>query len=478
MATLVVTIVALGVVGWFAYLVGSGSRRGQQDPVPANLSAAQTDDELETTRLDRALVSAVVVAGFLTLSMPIYYLGEFDRQEGFVEQFSESTLEHGHHVWDEFGCADCHGGDGSGGGASFLEERSQVNVASWAAPALNDIFYRYDFDEVRFWVTFGRPNTPMPAWGLPGGGPLNTQQVDDLLLYIESFQISQTDALLQIEGAVSGAQARLDGSADAVAAQIAEQEATLATIRNSTAQAPIAVEIAERARDILEGAGDAIDTDGDGLSDATEVALVGISQEAAGLGLIAAEIALDPRNVETLTGTADAKAASAMVSELEAIATSLEITAENKDVVLAQAEDGLAFLQAALDNASWHVDVAGVADATFHGDEEKASRAVALFNAYCARCHTAGYSAGPAFQQAQAAGALGPSLRDGRALTQFLDANEMYDFVAAGTESGFGYGINGVGSGRMPGFGTVLSEDDLNLIVQYLRGSTLEGEDG
>ena len=119
-----------------------------------------------------------------------------------------------------------------------------------------------------------------------------------------------------------------------------------------------------------------------------------------------------------------------------------------------------------------------MADATFGGDQEKAARAVALFNAYCARCHTAGYSAGPAFQQAQATGALGPSLRDSRAVTQFLDATEMYDFLAAGTESGVGYGINGVGSGRMPGWGTVLSVDDLNLIVQYLRGSTLEGEDG
>ena len=80
MSTLVVTIVALGAIAWFAYLVGSGSRRDRQDPVPANLSVSQTDDELETRRLDRALVGAVVTAGFLTLAMPIYYLGELDRQ--------------------------------------------------------------------------------------------------------------------------------------------------------------------------------------------------------------------------------------------------------------------------------------------------------------------------------------------------------------------------------------------------------------
>ena len=478
MATLVVTIVALGAVGWFAYLVGSGSKRGQRDPVPHNMSAAQTDDELETTRLDRALVAAVVTAGFLTLSMPIYYLGELDRQEGFVEEFGETDLEQGHHVWDEFGCADCHGGDGGGGGASFLEERSQVNVASWAAPSLNDIFYRYDRDEVRFWVTFGRANTPMPAWGLDGGGPLNSQQVDDLLSYIESIQISQTDALLKIEGAVTGAESRLESSAASVEAQIAAQEENLETIRTSGVVAPIATDVAERARDILDGAGDAIDTDGDGLSDVSEVALVALSEEAVSLGLIDSGIALDPREAETLVATPDESSATRLVSALEALGTSLTITFENQDVLLAQAQFGLAFLENALSDAHWNVDILAVADATFGGDEDKAARAVALFNAYCARCHTAGYSAGPAFQQAQATGALGPSLRDGRAVTQFLDATEMYDFLAAGTESGVGYGINGVGSGRMPGWGTILSADDLNLIVQYLRGSTLEGEDG
>ena len=134
MATLVVTIVALGAIGWFAYLVGSGSRRDRKDPVPANLSASQTDDEMETRRLDRTLAGAVISAAFLTLAMPIYYLGELDRQEGFVEEFGDASLERGHEVWEEFGCGDCHGAAGGGGVAAFLEERSQVNVSGWSGP--------------------------------------------------------------------------------------------------------------------------------------------------------------------------------------------------------------------------------------------------------------------------------------------------------------------------------------------------------
>ena len=477
MATLVVTIVALGAIGWFAYLVGSGSRRDRKDPVPSNLSVSQTDDELETARLDRTLVGAVVTAGFLTLAMPIYYLGELDRQEGFVEEFSDASVERGHEVWEEFACGGCHGTVGGGGVAAFLEERSQVNVAGWAAPAVDDIFYRYDRDEARFWIVYGRANTPMPPWGLEGGGPLNSQQIDDLLNYLESIQIDQTAALLKVEGLVNGAGNRLAGAAESVGSQIVEQQELIETIRTSDTSSEVAGDLADRARDVLDRAGEGIDTDGDGLSDVSETGLTAILREALEAGFTATELVFDPREAETLIGIGDARSAARAVGDLESTATSLTITFQNQDVLIDQAHFGLGFLENAARRARWEVDIEAVAGALFDGDTEVGTRAVSLFNAYCARCHTAGYSAGPAFQQAQASGALGPSLRDGRALTQFLTAEDMYDFIVSGSVSGAGYGVNGVGSGRMPGFGMVLSADDLNLIVRYLRGTTLDGTD-
>ena len=35
-------------------------------------------------------------------------------------------------------------------------------------------------------LIYGRANTPMPAWGVDGGGPMNDQQVTDLVAYIEA----------------------------------------------------------------------------------------------------------------------------------------------------------------------------------------------------------------------------------------------------------------------------------------------------
>lgn len=477
MATLVVTIVALGAIGWFAYLVGSGSRRERRDPVPANLSASQTDDELETGRLDRTLVGAVVTAGFLTLAMPIYYLGELNRQEGFVEEFGDASLERGHEVWEEFGCGGCHGAAGGGGVAAFLEDRSQVTVAGWASPALDDIFYRYDRDEIGFWIVYGRANTPMPPWGLEGGGPLNSQQVDDLLNYIESFQVDQTQALLKVDGLITGAGNRLAGAADAVASQIEEQQAEIERIRTSGETSQEVGAIAEQAREILDLADRGIDTDGDGLSDVAEEGLRAVAGLARSAGYLATEPGFDPRSAETLIGVSDRRSAAQMVADLESSAASLSITFQNQESLLSQARFGLQFLENAARRARWEVDAGAVAEASFDGGGEAAVRAVGLYNAYCARCHTAGYSAGPSFQQSQASGALGPSLRDGRALTQFLTAEDMYDFIEGGSVSGIGYGVNGVGSGRMPGFGMVLTADDLELIVRYLRGPTLDGVD-
>ena len=36
--------------------------------------------------------------------------------------------------------------------------------------------------------------------------------------------------------------------------------------------------------------------------------------------------------------------------------------------------------------------------------------------------------------------------------------------------NGKAYGVNGVGGGKMPGFGAVLPQSDIELVIDYLRG--------
>ena len=69
----------------------------------------------------------------------------------------------------------------------------------WYAPAINTVLLRFSEDEVREILTYGRPGTPMPAWGVAGGGPMTTQQIDELIAYLKSIQISYKDAREEVE---------------------------------------------------------------------------------------------------------------------------------------------------------------------------------------------------------------------------------------------------------------------------------------
>ncbi|HRE02123.1 MAG TPA: DUF4170 domain-containing protein, partial [Ilumatobacteraceae bacterium] len=104
-----------------------------------------------------------------------------------------------------------------------------------------------------------------------------------------------------------------------------------------------------------------------------------------------------------------------------------------------------------------------------------ASLGEALFNldmnsgAYsCARCHTTGWSYGDPGESG--AGALGPNLTAGATITRFPLESDMIAFVKSGSELGKKYGLQSQGSGKMPGFGSMLTDEQIKLIVEYVRG--------
>src|SRR5690606_39749383 len=60
---------------------------------------------------------------------------------------------------------------------------------------------------------------------------------------------------------------------------ILTQRQVVAELRRSTKMSPVAQDISARAEAILDGAGQGIDTDGDGLSDTAEIALSDLTAE-------------------------------------------------------------------------------------------------------------------------------------------------------------------------------------------------------
>ena len=82
-------------------------------------------------------------------------------------------------------------------------QENLISVVDWRAPALNTVLLRYSREEVTFILTYGRPGTPMPAWGVLGGGPLNPQQVQNLIDYLETQQVTPEEAQANAEEAVA-----------------------------------------------------------------------------------------------------------------------------------------------------------------------------------------------------------------------------------------------------------------------------------
>lgn len=348
--TTIAWIIALVLtIGWIVYALFNARRAnpelGSEIELAPNRRPYHDDEALEGRRLELVQFLGVVLLAVITIGLPLYWVFEPSRQAGATEAAERQLETWGSRIFAEtgtytesFNCAGCHGGMGAtGGSAPYVitdPVTGEARSVNWIAPALNNVFYRFDRDEVAYVITYGRPGTPMSAWGLAGGGPLNEQQVETLLEYIESIQIPRENCN--------------------------EQEA------------------------------------GDPLCPT---------------GHLPAEI---------------------------------QETIESQARRLA--EDGT---YGSYGEALFNLELAGGSYS-------------------CARCHTTGWSWGDPREPGQ--GAFGWNLTGGAVSAHFPNSEDMVEFVSEGSTDGAGYGRQGQGSGRMPAFGAMLTDSQIEAVVEYVRG--------
>lgn len=198
-------VVILGfAVYWFANYRAARREVGSEIELAPNRKPYYDDEELETTKLDRTLGMGLGMLALIAVALPLYWLAEPGRQQGAVEGWSETFIDRGAAIYEEQ-CAQCHGPEGVGGVASFTltdADGNFVEQVEWQAPALDTVLTRYSKEEVTFVLNYGRANTPMPAWGAPGGGPLTTQQLEELVAYMEHIQLSPEEIAEERDGQV------------------------------------------------------------------------------------------------------------------------------------------------------------------------------------------------------------------------------------------------------------------------------------
>lgn len=338
--TVIAVLALAGFTIYVVFNVMAGRREvGSEIELAPNRKPYMDDEELETTRLNRTLLSGVGLLTIVAVGLPLYWLHEPGRQDGARANSQEQFIARGRTQFTEGSdCASCHGPEGGGAQATYtlLDDNGEfVATVGWMAPSLDTAALRFTPEEIAFIIEYGRPGTPMVGWGAGGDGPRTEQEIDNLVDYI--FSISKTSEEAQEDAKVQ------------LAVELGE------------------LEQGETDPEVIEAALGRIDYLG------------------------------DPRVGETLFNLGK--------------------------------------------------------DPAFAG------------GAYaCARCHTKGWSMvtdtvepadadiEPYVDFRDGSGAMGPAL-DNEVPRQFATVDELAEFIATGTTEGEGYGQQGQGTGKMPGFG-------------------------
>ena len=235
-------------------------RRNPGTKVPENLGDGHSDEQLEGPRLERALGTSLIFVLVVALALPLYFVFEPGRQTRALDGFDERAVERGATLFannqmpgydptKSLLCANCHGVDAQGGAAPWVlqpeldkcddvENKSNAAVpeclpqqVAWAAPALDTVLLRFDPEQVARILVWGRPGSPMPAWGVESGkGVLNSQSINDLVAYLESIQITKEQA--QARSTKVAVQYRQDA-----ASNLKSQQQLLADARAALAKA-------------------------------------------------------------------------------------------------------------------------------------------------------------------------------------------------------------------------------------------------
>jgi mono/diheme cytochrome c family protein len=384
-------LVALNIIAIVALAVFAiaSVRRNRETATPQNLAVFHNDETLEGPHLERVLGWTLFFAAILAVALPVYWLREPNRQHESLHYFDEGAVNRGAVLFannqmpaydqaKSLQCANCHGTDLSGGSAQVAHvfKDKTGGIVPWRAPALNTVLQRFSPVEVHDIITFGRPGTPMQAWGVLGGGPKNDQSINDLVAYITSRQLPITGARKQ---------------SDAYLAAWKKQPG----IQLHDAQ--VALTAAQKAQKTIQ---------------------------------------LDPKSTDAERSEAQTQVESA---------------------------------QAALTWArEWVVRRARVSEGQL------------LFETNCARCHTLSWSVfDPTTEKPEnvigqpGGGAFGPDLSEEKqrftTSTEGSGVQTQIAFVTLGSDLQKPYGNGGVGTGRMPGFGNMLTQKQIGEIVKYER---------
>jgi mono/diheme cytochrome c family protein len=139
---------------------------------------ADGDAPVGQERKAQFIIAILAGIGLMTI---VYGMSEPERQARAFERQRETSVHRGAHAYAQY-CYGCHGYSGTGAivpGQGVLA----ANLTNRRATGDRDDD-RKTYDFLTKTIARGRPNTPMPAWGLRDGGSLNDEEISELATFI------------------------------------------------------------------------------------------------------------------------------------------------------------------------------------------------------------------------------------------------------------------------------------------------------
>jgi mono/diheme cytochrome c family protein len=180
-------------------------RRGEQGPdIPPGMRPGPSDQVLERRHLEKTMGWGILFVAIIAIWLPAVWLREPDQNVDDAIELVNRSVARGE-KWFElateenptgFGCARCHGAEAQGGSVPFTNPDTGEFIPAYPVPQLSNVCggpktghpLITSLDAIQTTIMEGRAGTPMPSWSVRFAGPMNDQQIQDLIAYLVSIQ--------------------------------------------------------------------------------------------------------------------------------------------------------------------------------------------------------------------------------------------------------------------------------------------------
>jgi mono/diheme cytochrome c family protein len=204
LSTAATVALVAGVVIGLAFVAGliliAARRRGARGPdIPTGMRPGPADEVLEQRHIDRTMARGVAFMLLIAPWLAVIWLLEPNQNVDDEIELMARSVERGE-MWFQvsneenptgFGCARCHGEQAEGGTVPFTTPDGEF-IPAYPVPPLRDVCggastghpLITSIEDIQTTIMEGREGTPMPSWSVRFEGPMNDQQILDLINYL------------------------------------------------------------------------------------------------------------------------------------------------------------------------------------------------------------------------------------------------------------------------------------------------------